>query len=72
MIFCDMGVNPTAWGYSAYDEVVKKLVATGIPRAQIAAIGDADSDATKQALFEKVRAGSVRVLLKAIRKPIFP
>ena len=57
MIFCDMGVNPTPWGYSPYEEIIKKLVARGIPREQIAAIGDADSDAKKQALFEKVRAG---------------
>src|SRR5262249_26623322 len=56
MIFCDMGVNPTPWGYSAYDEIAEKLVARGIPRAQVAAIGDADSDAKKQALFERVRS----------------
>ena len=31
MIFCDMGVNPTPWGYSAYDEIIKKLIARGIP-----------------------------------------
>ena len=55
MIFADMGVNPTAWGYSPYDEIIAKLVAHGIPREQIAAIGDAESDAKKQALFEKVR-----------------
>jgi N12 class adenine-specific DNA methylase len=47
MIFCDMGVHATVWGYSAYDDIIKKLVARGIPRAQIAAIGDADSDAKK-------------------------
>ena len=51
MIFCDMGVHPTPWGYSAYHDVVQKLCAHGIPRAQIAAIGDADSDAKKQSLF---------------------
>ncbi len=55
MIFADMGVNPTAWGYSPYNEIIRKLVAHGIPREQIAAIGDAESDAKKQALFEKVR-----------------
>jgi N12 class adenine-specific DNA methylase len=32
MIFCDMGVHPTPWGFSAYDEVIQKLVARGIPR----------------------------------------
>ena len=68
MIFCDMGVNPTPWGYSAYDEIIEKLGTRGIPRAQIAAIGDADSDAKKQALFEKVRNGQVRVLLGSTQK----
>jgi len=68
MIFADMGVNPTNWGYSAYDDVIQKLVAQGIPREQIAAIGDAESDAKKQALFEKVRQGSVRVLIGSTQK----
>ncbi|MBI5765464.1 MAG: DEAD/DEAH box helicase family protein [Planctomycetes bacterium] len=68
MIFCDMGVHATPWGYSAYDDVIEKLVARGIPRGQIAAIGDADSDAKKQALFEKVRNGSVRVLIGSTQK----
>ncbi|MGA8614353.1 MAG: helicase, partial [Xanthobacteraceae bacterium] len=68
MIFCDMGVNPTPWGYSAYDEVIRKLVQHGIPRQQIATIGDADSDAKKLALFEKVRSGSVRVLIGSTQK----
>ena len=35
---------------------------------QIAAIGDAESDAKKQALFEKVRQGSVRVLIGSTQK----
>jgi len=68
MIFCDMGVNPSVWGYSAYDDVVTKLIARGIPREQIAAIGDADSDARKQSLFERVRQGSVRVLIGSTAK----
>src|SRR5207253_2741616 len=59
MIFADMGVNPTAWNYSPYREIIEKLIAHGIPREQIAAIGDAESDAKKQALFEKVRQGPV-------------
>ena len=68
MIFADMGVNPTPWGYSPYDEIIEKLVAKGIPREQIAAIGDAESDVKKQALFEKVRQGSVRVLIGSTQK----
>jgi N12 class adenine-specific DNA methylase len=68
MIFSDMGVNPTPWGYSVYDDIVRKLIASGIPREQIATIGDAESDAKKQALFEKVRQGSVRVLIGSTQK----
>jgi hypothetical protein len=68
MVFCDMGVHPTPWGYSAYDEIIEKLTARGIPRDQIAAIGEADSDARKQALFDRVRAGSVRVLIGSTQK----
>jgi len=68
VIFADMGINPTPWGYSPYEEIITKLVAQGIPREQIAAIGDAESDAKKQALFEKVRQGSVRVLIGSTQK----
>ena len=68
MVFCDMGVHPTPWRYSAYDEIIEKLIARGIPRAQIAAVGDADSDAKKQALFDRVRSGQVRVLIGSTQK----
>jgi hypothetical protein len=63
MIFGDMGVNETPWSWSAYDEVIEKLTAAGIPRQEIACIGDADSDTKKKALFDKVRSGQVRVLI---------
>jgi N12 class adenine-specific DNA methylase/predicted RNA methylase len=68
MIFSDMGVNPTSWGYCVYDDIIKKLIARGIPREQIASVGDADTDAKKQSLFDRVRAGSVRVLIGSTAK----
>ncbi|MGE3818450.1 MAG: DEAD/DEAH box helicase family protein [Isosphaeraceae bacterium] len=68
MIFCDLGVNPTPWGYSVYEEIAGKLVGRGIPRSQVAAVGAAESDAKKQALFERVRAGAVRVLIGSTQK----
>ncbi|MCA9215601.1 MAG: DEAD/DEAH box helicase family protein, partial [Planctomycetales bacterium] len=68
LVFCDLGIHPTAWGYSAYSEIIDKLVERGIPREQIAAMTDAESDAKKQALFEKVRNGSVRILLGSTQK----
>ena len=68
LIFSDMGVNPTVWGYSVYQEIIDKLVKAGILRQDIATIGDADTDAKKQVLFEKVRAGAIRVLLGSTQK----
>ena len=68
LIFSDLGVNPTAWGYSVYGEIIDKLVKAGILRQDIATIGDADTDAKKQVLFEKVRAGAIRVLLGSTQK----
>ena len=68
LIFSDMGVQPTPWGFSAYNDIIKKLISRGIPRQEIASIGDADSDAKKQALFDKVRNGSVRILLGSTQK----
>jgi N12 class adenine-specific DNA methylase len=68
MIFCDLGVNPTPRGFSVYDEILQKLAARGIPSGEIAVVGDADTDAKKQALFERVRAGTVRVLLGSTQK----
>src|SRR5256712_12436390 len=68
LIFSDLGVHPTAWGYSVYGEIIDKLVKAGILRQDIATIGDADTDAKKQVLFEKVRAGAIRVLLGSTQK----
>lgn len=68
MIFCDLGVKPTPWGFSVYDELVANLTAQGIPREQIAAIGEAETDVAKQALFQKVRSGAVRVLIGSTQK----
>ena len=68
MIFCDLGVNPTPWGYSVYDEIMEKLARRGLPTGEIAAVGEADTDAKKQSLFEKVRNGAVRVLIGSTQK----
>ncbi len=68
LVFCDLGVQPTPWGFSVYDEVTAKLVHRGIPRGQIASVGEADTDPKKLALFDKVRAGTVRVLLGSTMK----
>ena len=59
---------PRPGAIAVYEDLTQKLITNGIPRAQIAAIGDADTDAKKQVLFEKVRAGTVRVLIGSTQK----
>jgi hypothetical protein len=68
LLFADLGVHPTPWGYSVYQDVIAKLVQHGIPRQEIATIGDADTDAKKQGLFAQVRQGTVRILLGSTQK----
>jgi len=43
---------PASRGYSPYDDIIQKIIAAGVPAEQIAAIGDAESDAKKQAAEE--------------------
>lgn len=47
MIFCDLGVRRTPWGYSVYEDVMAKLTKNGVPREDIAAVGDADTGYTQ-------------------------
>lgn len=68
LVFADLGVHPTAWGYSVYAEIIDTLIKRGIPKEQVAQIGDATTDAKKHVLFEKVRSGSVRILLGSTTK----
>src|SRR5712691_7424841 len=68
LVFADLGVHPTPWGYAVYQDLIDKLVQHGIPRQDIATIGDADTDAKKHVLFDKVRQGTVRLLLGSTQK----
>src|SRR5206468_9649068 len=36
LLFADLGINPTPWGYAVYAEVIAKLVQHGVPRRDIA------------------------------------
>lgn len=50
-------------GWNAYQQIKDNLVARGIPAGQIRFIQEANTDAQKQALFDAVNSGEVRVLL---------
>ena len=53
---------------TAYEEIKKMLVAKGMPAKEIAFIHDAKNKKQKEALFEKVRNGDIRVLLGSTEK----
>ena len=69
MVFCDLSTPKTqARGLSVYQDVKAKLVALGVPTAEIQFIQDHDSDAAKSALFKDVRSGKVRILMGSTQK----
>jgi N12 class adenine-specific DNA methylase len=55
-------------GFNVYDDLAKRLVASGIPREQIAFIHDAKTDAQKEEMFAAARSGKIRVLIGSTAK----
>lgn len=55
-------------GFSVYDDLKAALVERGIPADQVAFIHDYNTDDQKDALFAKVNAGEIRVLLGSTPK----
>ena len=67
MVFCDFSV-PGKGGFNVYDDMKDKLISKGIPAEEIAFIHNANTDAKKEQLFSKVRAGNVRILFGSTAK----
>jgi len=63
LIFCDTINGPN--GFNLYQDIKKKLVAKGLPANEIAIITDSkyNSDVAREALFEQVNEGTIRVVL---------
>ncbi|KYN82297.1 helicase [Vibrio cidicii] len=55
-------------GFSVYDDLKATLMEKGIPETEIAFIHDANTTKQKEALFEQVRNGEVRVLIGSSMK----
>lgn len=69
MVFCDLSTpRVEGRGFSVYNDVKAKLVALGVPVAEIQFIQEHDSDAAKVALFKDMRSGKVRVLMGSTQK----
>ena len=78
LIFCDLSTpengkafhpdpNDEAF-HNIYDDIAKKLIRKGIPADEITAIHACRTDTDKERLFEKVRDGTVRILMGSTDK----
>lgn len=68
LIFCDLATPGSAAEFNAYREIKSHLVRCGMPADAVAFIHDAKTDTDKDRIFERVRQGSVAVLLGSTEK----
>lgn len=68
LIFCDLSTPKGDGTFNVYDDLKKKLMAKGVPEAEIAFIHDANTEVKKTELFSKVKSGQVRFLLGSTAK----
>lgn len=69
LVFSDLSTpKEKSEGFCVYEDIREKLVQAGIPEQEVAFIHDAKTDAQKDALFAKVRAGEVRILIGSTAK----
>ncbi len=61
LVFCDSSTPKD--GFNLYDELRDLLDGMGVPRARVAFIHDASSDADKERLFEMMRRGELSVMI---------
>ena len=75
IVFCDLSTPKGSFtdyeygkAFDAYNDLKYKLVQRGIPAREIAYIHEANTDEQKQALFDRVNSGAVRVLIGSTEK----
>ena len=68
LVFCDISTPKNDGSFNVYDDIRTKLIAMGIPAEEIRFIHEVDSDVKKKALFTRVKAGEVRVLIGSTQK----
>ena len=68
LVFCDLSTPKGDGSFNVYDDLRRKLEARGVPEGEVAFIHDTDTEAKKLALFGKVNAGAVRILMGSTQK----
>jgi hypothetical protein len=62
IVFCDLSAPRYGKGFSVYEDVRDKLLARGVPERELAFVHDAQTDAAKALVFQRMRSGAVRIL----------
>lgn len=68
IVFMDQGTPKADASFTTYQKLRDLLVERGIPDHEIAFVHEAKNDAEKEALFDKVRKGDIRVLIGSTEK----
>lgn len=66
LIFCDMSTPSNE--FNIYDDIKQKLMNLGVPEKEIEFIHNAKNNREKDAIFDKVRKGEIRILLGSTQK----
>ena len=66
LVFCDMSIPSNE--FNIYDDIKEKLIKMGVPENEIEFIHNARNNKEKDAIFNKVRKGEIRVLLGSTGK----
>jgi N12 class adenine-specific DNA methylase len=67
MVFADMGVSTTPWGFRLYDDIIDRLVAGGIPREKIVDFSGL-TDAQKPKAATRLKDGDAVVGIGSTKK----
>jgi len=68
LVFCDMGTPGGSFQFNLYQDMKSKLIEQGIHADEIAFVHDAKTDTQRSQLFQKVRDGSIRILIGSTGK----
>lgn len=68
IVFMDQGTPKTDGSFTTYQKLRDLLVERGIPDKDISYVHEAKNDAEKEALFDKVRKGEIRVIIGSTEK----
>ena len=68
LVFCDLSTPKNDGSFNVYDSLKEKLIEKGIPKEEIVFIHEAKTEPQRQAIFNKVKKGIIRILFGSTSK----